>query len=238
MKHRIVQKQNPIMLVLAIAQVLLLLTIAIQLSGMDLSAASEDSKTGDTDNAVAPSPTPTPTAPAAVVDMSKFEGHVKGDADAPVTIVEWSDFECPFCARFYSQTYGQIVSEYVETGKVKVIFKHFPLSFHANAQKAGEATECAADQDKFWDMHDLIFEKGVTGGVATFKQYAADLGLDTESFNSCLDSNEKADIVKADMAEGAANGITGTPGFLVGGAKVSGAQPYAVFQQAIEAALN
>ena len=78
--------------------------------------------------------------------MSKFEGYTKGSADAPVTIVEWSDFECPFCARFYTQTYGQIVSEYVDSGKVKIIFKHFPLSFHAQAQKAAEATECAGEQ--------------------------------------------------------------------------------------------
>jgi protein-disulfide isomerase len=243
MKHKNVQKQNPIMLVLAIAQVLLLLVIAIQLSGMSALGNSEVQEgAAAAPTAVAPTPSaPTPSAPsAAPVDMSQFEGNFKGDADAPVTIVEWSDFECPFCARFYSQAYQQIVSEYVDTGKVKIIYKHFPLSFHPNAQKAGEATECAAlqDKDSFWDMHDMIFEKGTTGGVATFKQYAADIGLDTAEFNTCLDSGETAAIVQADMAEGANNGITGTPGFLVGGQRISGAQPYAVFQQAIEAALN
>lgn len=240
MKHRIVQKQNPIMLVLAIAQTLLLLTIVIQLSGTNLVASSENTNAGNTDVAVAPSPNPNPTvAPsAAPVDMSQFTGHAKGDPDAPVTIVEWSDFECPFCARFYSQTLNQIDAQYIETGKVRIIYKHFPLSFHPNAQKAAEATECAADQDKFWEMHDLMFENGVAGGIASFKQFAADLGLDTAEFNECLDSGEKEQRVKDDMAEGAANGITGTPGFLVAGQKISGAQPFAVFQQAIEAALN
>lgn len=237
MKHKIVQKQNPIMLVLAIAQVLLLLTLVIQVSGMDLSSSDKDVKTGDVEDVVAPTPTEKPSEPG-IIDMSKFKGHTKGDADAPITIIEWSDFECPFCARFSTQTYPSIVSDYVDTGKVKIIFKHFPLSFHANAQKAGEATECAADQDKFWEMHDKIFTEGVVGGVPTFKLYAAALGLDTADFNACLDSGEKAAILQADMNEGVANGITGTPGFLIAGLKVSGAQPYTVFQQAIDAALN
>ncbi|MCA9477896.1 MAG: DsbA family protein [Nanoarchaeota archaeon] len=239
MKHQIVQKQNPIMLVLAIAQTLLLLTIAIQLSGMDGSSlAKEATKTGDTQVAAPSAADDTAPAAAPTVDMSKFTGHTEGADDAPVTIVEWSDFECPYCGRFYSQTLGSIRSDYVDSGKVKIIFKNFPLSFHPQAQKAAEAAECAGDQDMFWEMHDMLFEKGVTGGVDSFKQFAADLGLDTQKFNTCLDSGEKASITAADQAEGVANGITGTPGFIINGQKVSGAQPYAVFQQVIEAALN
>ena len=99
-------------------------------------------------SAAAPSPTPTPR-PA--FDMVKLMGDdsVKGDADAPVTIVEFSDYECPYCGRFYKGTYGQIVEEYIDTGKVKLVFRDFPLSFHQNAQKAAEAAECAGEQDKY-----------------------------------------------------------------------------------------
>ncbi|MCF7900957.1 DsbA family protein [Candidatus Woesearchaeota archaeon] len=173
------------------------------------------------------------------VPTVNFKGaHMKGDENAPVTIVEWSDFECPFCARFYSQTYGQIVSNYVDSGKVKIVFKHFPLGFHAQAQKAAEASECAGEQGKFWEMHDMLFEKGVTGSVAGFKKYAADLGLDTTKFDSCLDTGKYASKVSADMAEGQASGVTGTPGFIVQGELVVGAQPYSVFQAAIDRALG
>lgn len=162
---------------------------------------------------------------------------VKGDENAPVTITEWSDFECPFCTRFYEQTYPQIIEEYVETGKVKFVYRHFPLNFHPNAQKAAEATECALEQDKFWEMHDVLFEKGVSGGVASFKQYAQDLGLDTEEFNECLDSGRMADEVANDMREGQDAGVRGTPGFLVNDQLVSGAQPFENFKTIIEAEL-
>jgi protein-disulfide isomerase len=163
--------------------------------------------------------------------------NIKGDENAPVTIIEYSDFECPFCARFYSDTLGQIEKEYIETGKANLEFKHFPLGFHSNAQKAAEATECAEEQGKFWEMHDKLFEDGVSGGVSTFKKYAKDLGLNTVKFDECIDSGRTADSVKADIKEGKSNGVTGTPAFLINGKLVSGAQPFSVFKQAIEAEL-
>lgn len=92
------------------------------------------------------------------------QDYVKGDSNAPVTIIEYSDFECPFCARFYTDSFGQIEKNYIDTGKVKFVYRHFPLSFHPNAQKAAEAVECAGKvggAEKFWEMHDLLFEKGV-----------------------------------------------------------------------------
>lgn len=166
------------------------------------------------------------------------DDDVKGDPNAPVTIVEWSDFECPFCTRFYTQTLPQIQSEYIDTGKAKFVYRDFPLGFHANAQKAGEAAECAGEQGKFWEMHDKLFEDGVSGGVTSFKQYATDLGLNTADFNECLDSGEMAAEVRKDMTDGSAVGISGTPGFIINGQLVSGAQPFSVFQQAIEAGLG
>lgn len=162
----------------------------------------------------------------------------RGDSNAPVTIVEFSDYECPFCARFYSETEGLIQSNYIDTGKVKFVYRDFPLnSIHPQAQKAAEAAECAGEQGKYWEMHEKLFTQGVSGGVASFKQYAADIGLDTGEFNSCLDSGRMAGEVAKDLRDGQGAGITGTPGFIINGKLVSGAQPFSVFQQEIEAAL-
>ena len=132
---------------------------------------------------------------------------------------------------------GQLDDAYIKTGKVKFVYRDFPLSFHPQAQKSAEAAECAGEQGKFFDMHDLLFEKGVQGGVESFKGFAADLGLDTTTFNDCLDSGAMAAEVKKDMADGAAAGVTGTPGFLVNGKLVSGAQPFSAFQAIIDAEL-
>ncbi len=178
--------------------------------------------------------------PAAAVNFEDLldDDDVKGDKDAPVTIIEWSDFECPFCARFYRDTLPLIEEEYIKTGKVKLVFRDFPLSFHQNAQKAAEAAECAGEQGKFWEMHDLLFENGVEGGVTTFKQYAKQLGLNTAKFNECLDSGAMASEVRKDTADGAAVGIQGTPGFLINGKLVSGAQPFSNFKQVIDAELE
>ncbi|MBR9676308.1 DsbA family protein [Candidatus Woesearchaeota archaeon] len=191
-----------------------------------------------------PSPIPTPSPSAAPTPSPNLymktlidDDAVKGDPNAVVTIVEWSDFECPFCARFYSETLGQILSEYVDTGKVKFVYRDYPLSFHPQAQKAAEAAECAGEQDKYFEMHDLLFEKGVKGGVASFKQFASDIGLDTAKFNTCLDTGAMASEVAKDMRDGQSLGIRGTPGFIINGQLVSGAQPFSAFKQVIDAKL-
>ena len=187
----------------------------------------------------APSAPAAPSAPSAPTDMKSLmdDDAIKGSPDAPVTIVEWSDYECPYCVRFYQQTYAQLKSEYIDTGKVKFVFRDYPLPFHKNAQKAHEAAECAGDQGKYYEMHDKLFESGVSGGVAAFKGYASDLGLDSTEFNSCLDSGKHAAEVAADMKAGQAAGITGTPGFIINGQKISGAQPFANFKAIIDAEL-
>lgn len=168
------------------------------------------------------------------------EGAVKGDPDAPVTITEWSDYECPFCLRHYQQTLPQIEELYIKTGKVKYEFKDFPLNFHPNAQKAAEAAKCAGEQEEYWAMHDRIFDEKIDGQAPTvdnLKLWAADLGLNAKRFSECLDSGRMAGAVQAEMAEGQTKGIGGTPGFLINGKLVSGAQPFSAFQQAIDAAL-
>jgi len=217
----------------------ILVAIVLVLAGINLFATMNLSSKID-DIAIAPSgaqPT-APVAPAAKVEGASIDDDpMLGNKNAKVTIIEFSDFECPFCAKFYSETMGQIKTEYIDTGKVKLVYRDFPLSFHANAQKAAEASECADDQKKFWEMHDLLFEKGVVGGVTTFKQYAVDLGLDTDKFNKCLDSGEKATEVQNDMKDGQSYGISGTPGFLVNGVRIVGAQPFSAFKAVIDAEL-
>ncbi len=176
-----------------------------------------------------------PVGDPAPVDPAR--DHIWGKDDAKVTIIEYSDFECPFCSRHY-ETMKQIKAAY--PNDVKVIFRHFPLSFHAEAQKAGEASECAADQGKFWEMYDIIFQANAAGtmNVAKWKQAAADLKLDTAKFNNCLDSGEKASRVTEDLNEGSMAGVEGTPATFVNGQLVSGALPFDSFKQIIDAELS
>ncbi|MEM7481344.1 MAG: thioredoxin domain-containing protein [Acidobacteriota bacterium] len=150
-------------------------------------------------------------------------GPSKGPDDAPVTIIEFSDFECPFCSRV-NPTLAQVREEYGD--KVRIVFRQFPLSIHANAQKAAEASLCAHDQDKFWEMHDLMFEKQRELGVDQLKAQASQLGLDTEAFNECLDSDKYAQAVKDDMKAGAQAGVSGTPAMFINGRSLSGAVPF------------
>ena len=169
-----------------------------------------------------------------IVGVSVDDDAMKGDANAPVTIIEFSDYECPFCGRHFSDTLPQIIEEYVDTGKVNIVFRDFPLGFHDKAQKAAEAAECAGEQDMYWEMHDKLFENQGDLSVDSLKTYAADVGLDTEVFNECLDSGAMAEEVKKDMADGESYGVSGTPANFINGRFVSGAQPFSVFKQIIE----
>jgi protein-disulfide isomerase len=190
----------------------------------------------------APQPVPSvvPVAVAADADDDPFLGK----ANAPVTLIEFTDYQCPFCKRHFDQTFSQIKEQYVDTGKVKYVVRDFPLSFHQNASKASEATECADDQKKFWEMHDVIFQKqsewsSATDAADIFKRYAAESGLNTGSFNDCLESGKYDAEVKKDFTDGSAAGISGTPGFLLigkngKGEQISGAQPFASFQAAFD----
>ncbi len=161
-----------------------------------------------------------------------------GSDDAKVVMVEFSDFQCPFCERFFKETLPQIKENYVDTGKVKFVYRDFPLSsIHPEAQKAAESAECARDQGKFWEYHDVLFENRMdwTGvGAAKFKEYASDLGLDTSQFSECLDSDKYGDEVLADMNAGQSIGVSGTPTFFINGKRFVGAAPYENFVTAIE----
>lgn len=195
-----------------------------------------------TGNQAAPTPqvqVPTQGEPQqpTFVQVSEDDDPVLGDKNAKVTIIEFSDYECPFCARFATQTLPQIKDQYVKTGKVKIVFRDFPLSFHANAQKAAEAAECADDQGKYWEYHDKLFANTQSLDVTSLKQYAKDLGLDATKFNSCLDTGKYTAEVKKDFSDGQAVGISGTPSFVINGKLVVGALPFEMFKQEIDAAL-
>ncbi len=161
--------------------------------------------------------------------------HVRGSDTAKVTITEFSDFQCPYCGNA-QPVLEEILKNY--QGKVKLVYKHFPLQFHQYAEKAAEASECAADQGKFWEYHDLLFGNQDSLTKSDLKNYAEQIGLDMDKFNSCLDSGIMAERVKNDLNEGIKLGVSGTPAFFINGQKVIGAQPYFVFQSAIERALS
>ncbi len=188
---------------------------------------------------VAPQQPSQPQAqPSPSVQVGVDDDPVKGSASAPVTIIEFSDFQCPYCGRFFTDTLPQIEQNYIDTGKAKLIYRDFPLSFHPNAEPAAEAADCAGEQGKFWEMHDKLFGNQASLSDANYRQWAADLGLDTTQFNSCLDSKKYASEIQNDIQDGQAAGVSGTPTFFINGNKVVGAQPYSVFEQAIDAALG
>lgn len=185
---------------------------------------------------------PEPAGDPADID----DDAVLGSDDATVTLIEFTDYQCPFCSRHIEQTMPEIKKNYIDTGKIKYVVRDFPLSFHSNAHKAAEATECAGEQNKFWEMHDKLFEEqgswsNLSDASSKFKEYAKSLGLNA-SFETCLDNGDMAGEVDADLAAGSAAGINGTPGFWIisdsGESKsVSGAYPYATFQAAFDAML-
>lgn len=193
-------------------------------------AADQQAAGSAPSNEPAPAPEPEPAAKQ-TFNITKSD-HVRGDFNAPITLVEFSDFECPFCERHYP-TMNQIISNY--KGKVRLVYKHFPLSFHPNAQKAAEAAECASEQGKFWEYHDKLFTNQPNGlSTDKFKQWAGELKLNAKKFNDCLDTGKYAAKVKADAQEGAQKGVNGTPATFVNGQLVSGAVPYEQFKQIID----
>jgi protein-disulfide isomerase len=149
-------------------------------------------------------------------------GPATGPATAPVTIVEFSDFQCPYCSRL-TPTLEQVKQKYGD--KVRIVFRQFPLPMHPNAQKAAEAALCANDQGKFWQLHDAMFGNQSALGVDQLKAKAAELGLKADDFNKCLDSGAKVAIVEADKKAGSAAGVNGTPAMFINGRFVNGAVP-------------
>jgi len=155
----------------------------------------------------------------------------RGPASAPIEIIEFSDFECPFCLSAFP-TIRQVLETYGD--KIRFVYRHYPLANHPNAKPAAEASACANEQGKFWPYHDRLFSAAGKLSLTDLKQHAADLGLDTAAFNACLDNHKFAADVAADLAAGNEVGVSGTPAFFINGRTVSGAQPFAVFKRIID----
>lgn len=170
--------------------------------------------------------------------------HIKGDKDAPITLVEFSDFQCPYCKKF-NPTMGKIMEDY--SGMVRLIYRHYPLDFHQNAQKSAEASECAGEQGKFWEYLDKAFANSEGDGTglndADLKKYSTELQLDANKFDQCLASGKFAEKVKSDLKSGIDAGIKGTPGTVLidqaGNTQlISGALPYEQVKAKIDAVLK
>ena len=197
-----------------------------------------------TGNVVANNPSQLPAQPSQV-KVSVDDDAVLGSKNAPVTIIEFSDYQCPYCGRHFSQTLPSIKSQYIDTGKVKLVFRDLPLtSIHPMAQKSAEAAECVSEKGgdtSYWKMHDKIFENQGAISTDNLKSWAKELGYDIDS---CLDSGKYTNEVQKDSTDAQSAGFGGTPGFVImttgdseGGA-IKGAFPFSAFQQAINAELE
>ena len=193
-------------------------------------------------------PTNQPNLPPKI---SADDDPIIGNPDASITIIEFSDFQCPFCARFHIQTLPTLMEEYIEKGTVKLVFRDFPIqSIHPNAVPASVAAECANEQGKFKQMHDILFERQnqwsnleTIYAMELFNQYASEIQLEQEQFSSCLSTAKYVKEIQNDLNDGRAYGITGTPGFFIGNQEIGfvelkGAQPFESFKKVIDSQLG
>jgi protein-disulfide isomerase len=169
-----------------------------------------------------------------------------GAADAPVTVVEFTDYQCPFCKRFIQTTFPVLKHDFIDTGKVRWIVHDLPLGFHPNANKAAQAAHCAGDQGKYWQMRDILFRNNANLGIEKLPGYAREIGLDGNAFDACLSSDRHQAQIDQSSREANQIRVTGTPSFIIGktagdtvsGQLVIGAQPTAVFTAEIQRVLD
>jgi len=180
------------------------------------------------------------------VNVSIDDDPMLGNPKAKITLVEFSDFQCPFCRTFWSGAYQQIKTEYVDTGKVRFVYRDYPLSFHPGAKPAAEGGECADDQGKFWEFHDKIFGEQAKKGEGTIqfsendvRKWAGQIsGLDMNKWNECFNSKKYQAEVEKDVQDGSAYGVSGTPTIFVNGKAIVGAQPFSAFKTEIDKLLD
>jgi protein-disulfide isomerase len=178
------------------------------------------------------------------VKVSVDDDPIKGDPKAPVTIIEFSDFQCPFCKRFYDQVLPSLDKEYISTGKVRLVFRDYPLDFHKNALPAAVAANCAGEQGKYWEVHDFLFENPNKLDTASILSSTGELNLNHEKFEQCVNDKTKENEINKDFQEGQLYGVRGTPSFFIGktednedemtGLYIRGAQPFPVFKTEID----
>lgn len=229
-------------LFIGIAVISIIALLVLLFGGGSLSKEKEvNNNNNDTvavrDSGVGPSVAPPSAADnkAANLEPVSDSDHIRGDKNAPVTIVEYSDFECPFCRSFHP-TMQKVMSEY--QGKVRWVYRHFPLTnIHPQALSAAEASECAAEQGKFWEFGDALFTNQDSLGDSLYKKTAEDLGLDMSKFNDCLTAGKYTSKVRDQASGGSAAGVRGTPASFINGQLVSGAVPYETLKSVIDGQL-
>lgn len=193
-------------------------------------------------------------APAAPIAQAKPESltiknggiYVLGKSDAPLTLVEFTDYECPFCKRFYETTFQTLKKNYIETGKLKFISRNMPLPMHSHALKAAQASMCAGDQGKFWEMKDVLFKNQNGLEAEALTGYAKNLSLNADAFKACMSDDNHLKTISDEASYINSLGVNGTPSFVLGksvgdsveGQKIVGAQPLEVFEKAINELLN
>lgn len=179
-----------------------------------------------------------PQPPSGTQQVVRYEVPVDDDptlgkADAPITIIEFSDYECPYCRRWHTEVYPRLIENYGD--QIRFVYRDFPLeSIHVNAKQAAEAANCANEQGVFWEYHDKLFSMELGLGSEAYKNYASQLQLDEDAFQECMESGRYLEEVQSDFDFAANLGVRSTPTFFINGIAVVGAQPYEVFQQVIE----
>lgn len=196
--------------------------------------------------AFAPPQPPTPPPPEKV-QMSVANGwHAIGRDDAPVTVVEFGDFQCPFCKKFHTAAFADLKKNYIDTGKIRFVSRDLPLEFHPLAMKAAEAARCAGDQGKYWELRDALYANGEPPNDDVIAKAVQSLSLESKSFQNCLDSHKYKVDVQKDASDAATLQISGTPTFVVAksakdkldGLRIVGAQPFSAFQSVIDGLLK
>ena len=171
------------------------------------------------------------------------DGHVLGNANAPLVMIEFTDYQCPYCRGFAVNTFPALKAKYIDTGKLQFVSRDFPLDFHPNALLAAHAARCAGDQGKYWEIRPVLFANGATLQQSGLLSYARDLSLNTATFQQCLEKETHAASIKVDLSDAQGAGIEGTPTFVLGrrspsgaieGLRIVGAQPTASFEARIE----
>jgi protein-disulfide isomerase len=167
--------------------------------------------------------------------IAAADSPARGPANAPIELIEFSDFQCPFCMRA-NPTVQQVLSTYGD--RIRFVYRHYPLPNHPNARPAAEAAACAAEQGKFWPYHDKLFANPSRLNAPDLKQHAVELGLDSTKFNTCVDTHQSKTQVEADMRAGEEAGVNGTPAFFINGRMLGGAQPFEAFKHIIDEELD
>jgi|SRR6185312_5687863 len=206
------------------------------------SSASDRATPVSASAAVASRPmTPAPKGDTAL-DRVADHARVEGSPTAPLWVIEISDFQCPFCREWHDQSYQAIKSEYVDTGKIRFAYINFPLSIHKNAWPAAEAAMCAAAQGKFWPMHDSLFAsqprwENLANPQPMLDSLAASVGVSQDAYTKCVTQHQMRALIQGDMDRADESGVQATPTFIIGTAKISGAQPLDQFRAVIDAQL-